>query len=87
MEWGNKKSKRENRAIFDVGNFSSIIGNSIPRKECVACFHGAKKKKEEIKKGRKKRKKKSKRRKKKNEEKERNVSSRYGSLKLCFFPA
>lgn len=87
MEWGNKKSKRENRAISDVGNFSSIIGNSIPRKECVACFHGAKKKKEEIKKGRKKRKKKSKRRKKKNEEKERNVSSRYGSLKLCFFPA
>lgn len=53
MEWGNKKSKRENRAISDVGNFSSIIGNSIPRKECVACFHGAKKKKkEEIKKGR-----------------------------------
>lgn len=88
MEWDNKKSKRENRAISDVGNFSSIIGNSIPRKECVACFHGAKKKKEEIKKGReeKKRKKKSKRRKKKNEEKERNVSSRYGSLKLCFFP-
>lgn len=53
MEWDNKKSKRENRAISDVGNFSSIIGNSIPRKECVACFHGAKKKKkEEIKKGR-----------------------------------
>lgn len=50
MEWDNKKSKRENRAISDVGNFSSIIGNSIPRKECVACFHGAKKKKEEIKK-------------------------------------
>lgn len=89
MEWGNKKSKRENRAISDVGNFSSIIGNSIPRKECVACFHGAKKKKRRNKKreGGKKRKKKSKRRKKKNEEKERNVSSRYGSLKLCFFPA
>lgn len=88
MEWGNKKSKRENRAISDVGNFSSIIGNSIPRKECVACFHGAKKKRRNKKReGGKKRKKKSKRRKKKNEEKERNVSSRYGSLKLCFFPA
>lgn len=88
MEWGNKKSKRENRAISDVGNFSSIIGNSIPRKECVACFHGAKKKRRNKKReGGKKRKKKSKRRKKKNEEKEKNVSSRYGSLKLCFFPA
>lgn len=67
MEWDNKKSKRENRAISDVGNFSSIIGNSIPRKECVACFHGAKKKKRRNKKreGGKKRKKKSKRRKKK----------------------
>lgn len=69
--------------IPDIGNFSSIIGNSIPQKECVESFHEAKKRRG----GEEKKKKKSKRRKRKNGEKERNVSSRYGSLKLCFFPA
>lgn len=46
----------ENRTIPDIGNFSSIIGNSIPQKECVTSFHRAKKKKKgmEIKKRREK---------------------------------
>lgn len=42
--------------IPDIGNFSSIIGNSIPQKECVESFHEAKKRRggEEKKKRRKK---------------------------------
>lgn len=46
IEWkGTKKKVTENRTIPDIGNFSSIIGNSIPQKECVASFHRTKKKK------------------------------------------
>lgn len=60
----------ENRTIPDIGNFSSIIGNSIPQKECVTSFHRAKKKKRKKEgNGNKKKKRKSKGRKKKNEEK------------------